>query len=130
MIKIVKGLYIHFLTPCLFAICYITGKLETLFISYIIMLLHELAHLLGAVVIGLKPARIVLYPFGVNLKLKNSIETFKDYQEQIQNIEQENDLKTLFRKINLIIDVNDKLKYNVNVNMLMDKFIIEFSGGE
>lgn len=73
MIKIVKGLYIHFLTPCLFAICYITGKLETLFITYIIMLLHELAHLLGAVVIGLKPARIVLYPFGVNLKLKNKL---------------------------------------------------------
>lgn len=73
MIKIAKGVYMHFLTPCLFAVCYITGKLETLFITYIIMFLHEFAHLLAAVTIGLKPARIVFYPFGVNLKLKNKL---------------------------------------------------------
>lgn len=71
----------------------------------------------------------LIYMDVLNLKLKNSIETFKDYQEQIKNIEMLNDLKELYRKINLIIDINDKLKYNVNINMLMDKFIIEFSGG-
>ncbi|MBQ7140755.1 MAG: hypothetical protein IJO32_04560 [Bacilli bacterium] len=71
----------------------------------------------------------LIYMDVLNLKLKNNIETFKEYKEQIQNIEKTNDLNELFRKINLIIDVNDKLKYNVNINMLMDKFIIEFSGG-
>lgn len=72
----------------------------------------------------------LIYMDVLNLKLKNNIETFKEYKEQIQNIKKINDLKELFRKINLIIDVNDKLKYNVNINMLMDKFIIEFSGGK
>ena len=73
MFKVIRGVYVHFLTLCLFAACFITGKLETLFITYIIMFLHELAHLLAAVTIGLKPSRIVFYPFGVNLKLKNKL---------------------------------------------------------
>lgn len=73
MIKIFSGIYIHFLTIALFAVCYITGKLETLFITYLIMFIHEIAHLLAAIGIGLKPARIIFFPFGVNLKLKNKL---------------------------------------------------------
>lgn len=73
MIKIFRGVYVHFTTILLFSVCYITGKLETLFITYLIMFLHELSHLFAAVMIGLKPSRIVFYPFGVNLKLKNKL---------------------------------------------------------
>ena len=73
MIKIFSGVYIHFITILLFSVCYITGKLETLFITYVIMFLHELSHLLVALAIGLKPSHIVFYPFGVNLKLKNKL---------------------------------------------------------
>ena len=73
MIKIFSGVYIHFLTVTLFAVCYITGKLETLFITYLIMFIHEIAHLVAAIGIGLKPARIIFFPFGVNLKLKNKL---------------------------------------------------------
>ncbi|MBQ7985686.1 MAG: hypothetical protein IJ304_00260 [Clostridia bacterium] len=73
MIKLSKGIYIHFTTVLLFVFCYINRKLEILTISYILVFLHELAHLFAALCIGLKPARIVFFPFGVNLKLKNSI---------------------------------------------------------
>ncbi len=73
MIKVFRGVYVHFLTVGLFLICYITGKLETLFITYAIMTVHELAHLGAAVFIGLKPSHITFYPFGVNLKLKNKL---------------------------------------------------------
>jgi len=73
MIKITKGIYIHFLTVLLFVFCYINRKLEILVISYLSIFLHELAHLLAALIIGLIPGRIVFLPFGVNLKLKNSI---------------------------------------------------------
>ena len=73
MIKICKGVYIHFLTVALFAVCFITAKLETFFITYLIMFMHELAHLAGAAALGLKPSHITLFPFGVNLKLKNNI---------------------------------------------------------
>lgn len=73
MIKLFKGIYIHFLTVALFSVCYITGKLETLLITYLIMFIHEAAHLAAALIIGLKPSHIVFYPFGVNLKLKNKL---------------------------------------------------------
>jgi len=73
MIKISKGIYIHFTTVLLFVFCYINRTLEILFISYILVFLHELAHLVAAICIGLKPAHIIFFPFGVNLKLKNSI---------------------------------------------------------
>lgn len=73
MIKLSKGIYIHFTTVLLFVLCYINRKLEILSISYILAFLHELAHLFAAVYIGLKPGRIIFFPFGVNLKLKNSI---------------------------------------------------------
>lgn len=73
MIKVSKGIYVHFTTVLLFVFCYINRKLEILSISYLLVFLHELAHILAALLIGLKPYRIVFFPFGVNLKLKNSI---------------------------------------------------------
>ncbi|MDO5397482.1 MAG: site-2 protease family protein [bacterium] len=41
--------------------------------AYFSMLLHEIAHLVSACAIGLRVSHISLYPFGVNLKLKNKI---------------------------------------------------------
>ncbi|MCX7715687.1 MAG: hypothetical protein N2171_08180 [Clostridia bacterium] len=73
IIKLAKWLYISPLTILLFALCFITRKLEVLFITYLIMLLHELAHLCAALLIGLMPSYIAIYPFGVNLRLKNKI---------------------------------------------------------
>ena len=73
MIKISKGIYIHFLTVLLFIFCYINRKLEILAISYISIFVHEIAHLTAAIAIGLLPSRIIFLPFGVNLKLKNTI---------------------------------------------------------
>lgn len=73
MIKILKGIYIHFLTVLLFVFCYINRNLEILAISYSSVFFHEIAHLIAAITLGLKPSRIIFYPFGVNLKLKNKI---------------------------------------------------------
>lgn len=73
MIKLCKWLYINPLSLLLFGICYFTGKLEFLLISYGVMFIHECAHLLAAVCIGLKPAYMVFQPFGLNLRLKNKI---------------------------------------------------------
>ncbi len=73
MIRITKFLYIHILTVLLFIYCYITRRLELLAMSYGIMLAHELFHLAAALFIGLRPASLALYPFGVNLRLKNKL---------------------------------------------------------
>lgn len=73
MIRITKHLYVHILTVVLFVICALTRCLDILGVTYAVMLLHEAAHTVAAVGIGLKMSHITLYPFGVNLKLKNKM---------------------------------------------------------
>lgn len=73
MIRIGKYLYIHWLFVVLAVFCYINRQLETLFISYVIICIHELSHLVAAKCIGLECSNITVYPFGLNLKLKNTI---------------------------------------------------------
>lgn len=72
LIKICKGIYIHFTTVLLFVFGYINRNLEVLCISYATIFLHEIAHLIAALGIGLVPSHISLLPFGTNLKLKSS----------------------------------------------------------
>ena len=73
MVKIFKGLYINPLTVAFFVLCYLSGKTAFFIISYLSMLVHELGHMVAAMYIGLEPSHISLHPFGVNLKLKNSM---------------------------------------------------------
>lgn len=64
---------IHPLTAVLFTICFFMGRGRLLVFTYVIMTLHEAAHLVSALCIGLKAESITLAPFGVQLKLKNKI---------------------------------------------------------
>lgn len=73
MIRISKYFYIHWLFVVLGVFCYITRQLEVFFISFLIMSVHEMAHLISAKCLGLSILRVTIYPFGVNLKLKNTI---------------------------------------------------------
>ena len=73
MIRISRYLYINILTIILFIICTFTHTVDVLCITYLVMFLHECAHLIAAACIGLKVSHISLQPFGVNLKLKNKI---------------------------------------------------------
>ena len=73
MIKICKGVYIHYTTVMLFTVCWFTRRLELLAISYFTVFLHELAHLLSAFLIGIEPSYIAFFPFGVNLRIKSRI---------------------------------------------------------
>lgn len=73
MIKISKHLHIHMITLALFAVCFFSHRLGDVAIAYAVMLVHELAHLISALCVGLAPDGIYVYPFGVNLKLKNKV---------------------------------------------------------
>lgn len=73
MIKISKFIYMHWLFVLLCVFCYITRNLEIFFVSFSIMLIHELAHLIAAKCLGLSLKSIVIYPFGLNLRLNNTI---------------------------------------------------------
>lgn len=72
MIRLGK-LYIHFLTIAMFAVFILNSHISELACAYISMLLHETSHLIAAKAIGLRVSHIALYPFGVNLKLKNKM---------------------------------------------------------
>lgn len=73
MIKITKYLRVNILTIALFVFCIIFDKIDMLCITYAVMIIHELAHCIAALCIGLKISHIDFYPFGVNLKLKNKL---------------------------------------------------------
>lgn len=73
LIRISSWLYLHPLTVLLFVFGYWNRTIESLFVVFLIMTVHELSHLVAALLIGLKPKRITFYPFGVNLRLQNSM---------------------------------------------------------
>ena len=57
--------------------------------------------------------------YGINLNI------FNDYEELIDNIIQRNSYKKIIDKIKILNDNIDLLKYNLNVNLFIDKFLIE-----
>lgn len=61
------------LTVAMIATATAMGNLKLYIVTYLVMTVHELAHLIAAVSIGLKPEAVKLSPFGVNLTLKNKI---------------------------------------------------------
>lgn len=73
MIKIGRLFYIHYTTILFFVICWLTRRLELLFLSYFTVFLHEMAHTLTAILIGIEPSYIAFFPFGVNLRIKSKI---------------------------------------------------------
>ena len=73
MIKLNKYLYIHWLFVLLLVFAYINRNLELMMINFLVVSLHELAHLVAAKCLGLTVSHIIIYPFGLNLRLKNTI---------------------------------------------------------
>lgn len=71
MLNVGKHISISYLTPLLFIVCFFVGKLNILAVTYLTMLFHELSHTVAAIAIGLRVDKIILHPFGVNLRLKN-----------------------------------------------------------
>ncbi len=61
------------LTAVMFVISIFTGGARMLIFTYAVMTVHELAHLIAALAIGLRPESIEFAPFGVHLRLKNKI---------------------------------------------------------
>lgn len=73
MIKLFGFIYINPLMPVVAFVFYFAKNLDILLTTYVVMLIHELSHLIAALVIGLKPDYLSIHPFGICLKLKNKI---------------------------------------------------------
>lgn len=73
---------------------------------------------------------ILFYKDVLNLKIKRNVETFNDYIEDISLVLNNNKLEDITSKINVIINLREKIKFNVNANLLMDKLIIGLEGSD
>ena len=63
------------------------------------------------------------------LRKKDNI-NFNDYGDIIELINKNNDVNQIINKIDVLFTTIRNLEYNLNISMMLDKFIIEFSGGE
>ena len=73
MIKITRFLYIHELLAPMLILSYTLGSQMTFFISFGVVLIHELSHLLCAIFMGVEIKSIVILPFGMTLRLTNNL---------------------------------------------------------
>lgn len=69
MIRITRFLYIHILVLPMIAISFLVGSPTTFFISYGVVLVHELCHLLAAVLLDVPVHSVSVMPFGMSLRL-------------------------------------------------------------
>lgn len=63
----------------------------------------------------------------LNIILDKKLEYFKEYEDKLKSIASLNDIKKISQKLNIIIDLSSKIKYNVNANLIMDKFVVLMS---
>lgn len=71
---------------------------------------------------------IMYYKDVINSKIGKKTEIFTE-NKSIKNIVEKNDIKELCKKLNIIINKKQSIRYNANTNLLMDKLIIELEGG-
>ena len=73
---------------------------------------------------------LLIYKDILNYLNNNPIEVFNDIKKDIQKISIKSNIVNISKKINIIIDLKEKIKYNINSNLLMDKLLISFEGCE
>ncbi|MBQ4087936.1 MAG: M50 family metallopeptidase [Clostridia bacterium] len=73
MIKITRFFFIHVLVLPLIALSFAVGSPTTFFLTYGVVLLHELCHLFAALLLNVPVRYIVVMPFGMTLKLSDNL---------------------------------------------------------
>lgn len=73
---------------------------------------------------------LLFYKDVLNYLMGEKIKIFNNYDEYIKHVGNKNKKNILISKINVIINLREKIKYNVNNNLLMDKLVIELEGCE
>ena len=71
---------------------------------------------------------ILYYKDLINIKTKRNTEIFQENSYEKCALEQ-NELIQICKKLNILIEKKNYIKYNVNTNLLMDKLIIDLEGG-
>ena len=61
-------------------------------------------------------------------KVKNNIVYFNDFYNIINQITEKNDIRVIAKKLKVIESSIEKIKLNCNLNLIVDKFIVESEG--
>lgn len=70
---------------------------------------------------------ILFYKDILSYKLNKKIKYFLEYENVIIELEKINSEIEITKKINILIDLSTKIKYNLNQNLLFDKLVISFA---
>ncbi len=73
MIRITRFLYIHILLAPMMTLAFLLKSQVTFFMSFGVVLIHELSHLLAALLLGVTVKSIVILPFGMTLRLDSFV---------------------------------------------------------
>ena len=73
MIRITRHLYIHFLIVPMLILSFVLKSQMTFFISFGVVLIHEIAHLLTALVLNVEVKSIAILPFGMALRIDSFV---------------------------------------------------------
>ncbi len=73
---------------------------------------------------------LLFYKDIFNSMIGNEIEIFKHYVNDIQYISKKNKIDVIISKINVIMSLKERIKFNINNNLLMDKLLIDLEGCE
>lgn len=71
---------------------------------------------------------LLFYKDILNVKLNRKIEIYDDYGELIHTISNKNSIQKLTKKLTVINQLKEKVKLNVNQNLLIDELILEMEG--
>ena len=70
---------------------------------------------------------ILLYKDILNLKLGRHLEFYIDFAEELECICSKNTVQLIILKLKIINDYREKIKLNMNQNLLIDEFLLEMS---
>jgi DNA polymerase-3 subunit delta' len=75
---------------------------------------------------------ILLYFYNdvLSFYYKKEIAFFDNYKDIIIKILEKNDINNIRNKLEIILDLKEKMKYNLNINLIFDKLYLSFEGGE
>ncbi len=72
---------------------------------------------------------IMCYKDILNYLLNIPLEYFYSYENEVKEIASKNTIITICHKLKILLEYKEKIKFNMNTNLLMDKLIIELERG-
>lgn len=71
---------------------------------------------------------ILYYKDVLNIKLNRDIYVFINHESDLQKIANKNTINQIIKKINILLEAKNNINFNANINLLIDKLIIDMDG--